>query len=215
MYCTLSEGSKGCAIYESGAIYERMVQYMRGAGIQAKIHCKMQISSIRPEIYYFFAIKNAIHFLLSFKMFLDSRKRKNTNTTLEERTWLITHAEENKKLSSAKLALDFTSKFNRPINRSTVSRILSNKQHLKSMISVDPEIDLKRVTRVISSRKAEFEADLAEILRVKFRSGNSLKFYVGMQKISTRISRGQQMQWKNLYELNLTKRHFKTKCEPI
>ena len=187
IYCTLSEGSKGCAIYESGAIYERMVQYLRGAGIQAKIHCKMPISSIRPEIHYFYVIKNAIHFLLSFKMFLDSRKRKNTNTTLEERTWLITHAEENKNSH----------------HRSTVSRILSNKQHLKSMISVDPEIDLKRVTRVISSRKAEFEADLAEILRVKFRSGNSLKFYVGMQKISTRISRGQQMQWKNLYELNL------------
>ena len=83
-------------------------------------------------------------------MFLDSRKRKNTNTTLEERTWLITHAEENKKLSSAKLALDFTSKFNRPINRSTVSRILSNKQQLKSMISV---VNYEKYLVVIINRK--------------------------------------------------------------
>ena len=39
-------------------------------------------------------------------MFLDSRKRKNSNTTLEERKWLINHAEKNTKLSSTKLALD-------------------------------------------------------------------------------------------------------------
>ena len=35
---------------------------MRLAGIQALIHFKMPISSIRPEIYYFNAIKNEIHF---------------------------------------------------------------------------------------------------------------------------------------------------------
>jgi len=51
--CTLSEGLKSCAIFESGAIYERAVQSLRVAGIQAKIHCKMPISSSRPEIYYF------------------------------------------------------------------------------------------------------------------------------------------------------------------
>ena len=108
-------------------------------------------------------------------MFLDSRKRKNSNTTLEERKWLINHAEENSKLTSTKLALDFSSKFNRTINRSTVSRILTNKQQIKTMISADPEIDLKRVKQVISARRAEFEAELAQVLQVKFRTGNSLK----------------------------------------
>ena len=108
-------------------------------------------------------------------MFLDSRKRKNSNTTLEERKWLINHAEENSKLTSTKLALDFSSKFNRTINRSTVSRILTNKQQIQAMISTDPEIDLKRVKQVISARRAEFEAELAQVLQVKFRTGNSLK----------------------------------------
>ena len=69
-------------------------------------------------------------------MFLDSRKRKNSNTTLEERKWLINHAEENSKLTSTKLALDFSSKFNRTINRSTVSRILTNKQQIKDSVGM-------------------------------------------------------------------------------
>ena len=47
---------------KSVAIQERALQYRKGAGIQAKIHCLMTISSIRPEIYYFHAIKNEIHF---------------------------------------------------------------------------------------------------------------------------------------------------------
>ena len=45
--CTLSEGSKRCAIFESGAIYERVVQSLRMAGIQTKIHCKMAIYCIQ------------------------------------------------------------------------------------------------------------------------------------------------------------------------
>ena len=69
-------------------------------------------------------------------MFLDSRKRKNSNTTLEERKWLINHAEENSKLTLTKLAVDFSSKFNRTINRSTVSRILTNKQQIKDSVGM-------------------------------------------------------------------------------
>ena len=55
---------------------------------------------------------------------------------MEERKWLISHAEENSKLTSTKLALDFSSKFNRTINRSTVSRILTNKQQIKDSVGM-------------------------------------------------------------------------------
>ena len=110
-------------------------------------------------------------------MFSYSQKRKitKTNSTLEEKAWLIDHAEKNDKLSMSRLALDFSSKFNRTINKSTVSRILSSKKQILEMVSADAEIDMKRVKQVVSSKKADFESELAEILRVKFRTGNSFK----------------------------------------
>ena len=95
-------------------------------------------------------------------MFLQSQKRKNTHSTVEEKKWLVNHAEQNEKLSLSRLALDFTSKYNRPINRSTVSRILSNKKQILEMVSADPEVDLKRVKNVLSSNRAEFKFELAE-----------------------------------------------------
>ena len=55
---------------------------------------------------------------------LPQQRKRGSYNTLDQKLWLIKHHEEHKKAKLAKMALDFSSQFNRPITKSAVSRIL-------------------------------------------------------------------------------------------
>ena len=105
----------------------RVLRTWRGAGNHAQILVFDQkfIIFITLKMSFVFTVKNSDYVMFSYSQ---KRKITKTNSTLEEKAWLIDHAEKNDKLSMSRLALDFSSKFNRTINKSTVSRILSSKK---------------------------------------------------------------------------------------
>ena len=53
-------------------------------------------------------------------MFLQKRKR--AHLTLEEKIWIVGRKQENAKLTNAKVALDFSVKFQRPISKNCVQK---------------------------------------------------------------------------------------------
>ena len=61
-------------------------------------------------------------------MFLHNRKR--INLSVEEKIWILRHAEKNDKLSRKKIALDFSTKFNRSITSQCVSNTISKKAEI-------------------------------------------------------------------------------------
>ena len=65
-------------------------------------------------------------------MFLHKRKR--TNLTIEEKKWILRHADNNDKLSRAKIALDFSTKFNRSITGQCVCNVISKKTEILGTI---------------------------------------------------------------------------------
>ena len=70
-------------------------------------------------------------------MFLQKRKR-GPYTSIAKNLWILKQREENKKISLAKLALDFSNEFNQPISISGLSRIIANKK--QSLASMNAEI---------------------------------------------------------------------------
>ena len=65
-------------------------------------------------------------------MFLQNRKR--INLTIEEKKWIVQHAEENKKMSRVKIALDFSTKFNRSITAQCVTKTIAKKAEISRTI---------------------------------------------------------------------------------
>ena len=85
-------------------------------------------------------------------MFSQKRKRE-PYTTLAQKLWLVKQREENKKISLARIAMDFSTEFNRPISISGISRIISQKDELLALSNADPEIETKRVKKKVSLNK--------------------------------------------------------------
>ena len=82
-------------------------------------------------------------------MLLQNRMR-GSYTTLEQKLWILKHREENKKISLARIAMDFSTEFNRAISISGISRIISQKDELLALSNADPEIETKRVKKMVS-----------------------------------------------------------------
>ena len=74
-------------------------------------------------------------------MFLQKRKR--VKLTLEEKLWILSHKKENRESSNAKIALDFSVKFKRPISKNCVQNILSQKESIQSILKAAPDLDVK------------------------------------------------------------------------
>ena len=70
--------------------------------------------------------------IFSTTMFSQKRKRE-PYTTLAQKLWLVKQREENKKISLARIAMDFSTEFNRPISISGISRIISQKDELLAL----------------------------------------------------------------------------------
>ena len=100
-------------------------------------------------------------------MFSQKRKRE-PYTTLAQILWLVKHREENKKISLARIAMDFSTEFNRPISISGISRIISQKDELLALSNADPEIETKRVKKMVSLNRTQFESDLKKLLEKKY-----------------------------------------------
>ena len=58
------------------------------------------------------------------------QNRKRINLTIEEKKWIVQHAEENEKLSRVKIALDFSTKFNRSITAQCVTKTIAKKAEI-------------------------------------------------------------------------------------
>ena len=71
-------------------------------------------------------------------MFLQKRKR--VKLTLEEKLWILSHKKENRESSNAKVALDFSVKFKRPISKNCVQNILSQKESIQSILKAAPDL---------------------------------------------------------------------------
>ena len=92
---------------------------------------------------------------------------------MEQKLWVLKHKEENKKISQRKIALDFSAEFNHPISISGISRIIAQKDELLTSSNADPEIEKKRVKKMVSLDRAQFENDLEKLLEKKYLSGKS------------------------------------------
>ena len=78
-------------------------------------------------------------------MFLQKRKRVCLN--IEEKLWILNYKQENRQITNAKVALDFSAKFKRPITKSCVQN--AEKIHPESRFG-----SLKRLQNI------EFEKDV-------------------------------------------------------
>ena len=91
-------------------------------------------------------------------MFLQKRKR-GPYTSIAQKLWILKKREKNKKISLAKLALDFSNEFNQPMSISGLSRIIANKEQLLASMNAAPEINTKRMKKTVSIDRAQFESD--------------------------------------------------------
>ena len=97
-------------------------------------------------------------------MFLQKKKR-GPYTNVDQKLWILKDSDETRKISLAKLALDFSNQFNHPISISAISRIIVNKDHLLASMNSAPEIDTERVKKMVSINRAQFESDLEKLLK--------------------------------------------------
>ena len=68
--------------------------------------------------------------------------------------------------------------FNRPISISGINRIISQKDELLALSNADPEIETKRVKKMVSLDRAQFESDLKKLLEFSIQNRcprNSIK----------------------------------------
>ena len=75
-------------------------------------------------------------------MFLQKRKR--VRLTRKEKLWILSHKKENRESSNAKVALDFSVKFKRPISKNCVQDILSQKESIQSILKAAPDLYVKK-----------------------------------------------------------------------
>ena len=103
-------------------------------------------------------------------MFLQKRKR--AHLTLEEKIWIVGRKQENAKLTNAKVALDFSVKFQRPISKNCVQKILGQKDKIQSILKAAPDLEVKKAKHLIVATKFEFKKELEALLESKYRSLN-------------------------------------------
>ena len=71
-------------------------------------------------------------------------KKKRVRLTMEEKLWLLSHHEKNPKITQAKIGLDFSAKFKRPISKQCVCNIIHQKEEIKAFVEADPELEIKK-----------------------------------------------------------------------
>ena len=72
------------------------------------------------------------------------QKNKRTHLTIEEKLWVLNHKRENRNSTNAKVALNFSVRFHRPISKNCVQNILSQKESIQSILKAAPDLDVKK-----------------------------------------------------------------------
>ena len=114
------------------------------------------------------------------------------------------HHENNTKISHAKLALDFSAKYNRPISKSTVTRILTKKSQISDVVSVVPKMELMCVKRLLSANRAKFENISCKPFTKKFRRPRCPSKTTGLRvsRLSTSILYFEIIKkWKKIFHI--------------
>ena len=92
---------------------------------------------------------------------MSKEKKKKLALTIAEKSWILDHAEKNKSLSGARLVFDFTAKFGRPIHKTTITRILKQKNEIRQINATTIDLNTSKVHR-ISTSVFQFQSELAE-----------------------------------------------------
>ena len=71
-------------------------------------------------------------------------KKKRVRLTIEEKQWVVNPHEQNPKISQAKIGLDFSAKFKRPISRQCVCNTIQQNEEIKAFVEADPELEIKK-----------------------------------------------------------------------
>ena len=94
---------------------------------------------------------------------------------MEEKHWIIKNKDENPQISQPKI----TSRFDRPITRQCVSRILQKKTKILTSIlasiDADPELQLKMIKHFKTVSTAKFDAELLQLIVQKYNLLNLLQ----------------------------------------
>ena len=79
-------------------------------------------------------------------------KKKRVRLIMEEKLWLVSHHDKNPKIAQAKIGLDFSAKFKRPISKQGVCNIIQQKK-IKAFDEADPGLEIKKQETHVLSRK--------------------------------------------------------------
>ena len=85
--------------------------------------------------------------------------RKRARLSFDQKLWIIKHKRENRRITLAEVALDFSEKFKRPISHQAISYVIKNRNDIYQNINADPEKNLKKTKYVKKDAMAKFEAD--------------------------------------------------------
>ena len=80
-------------------------------------------------------------------------KKKRVRLSVEEKIWILNHRKENPLISQNKIALDFSAKFKKTVDRTCVTKILQKIDQLLAYSKADPEIESKRIKQMTTITK--------------------------------------------------------------
>ena len=95
--------------------------------------------------------------------------RKRVNLSLQEKIWIVKKKEENKKISQAKLGLDFSIEFKRPISKQCISKILSQSEEILALAEKNPELETKKAFKLQKLTIGAVVTTLYELIINKFK----------------------------------------------
>ena len=84
-------------------------------------------------------------------------KKKRVRLSVEEKIWILNHRKENPMISQNKIALDFSAKFKKTVDRTCVTKVLQKSDQLLAFSKADPELERKKTKNITTITKVEVE----------------------------------------------------------
>ena len=81
----------------------------------------------------------------------DANKEKKSATLRRKKIWILNHRKENPLISQNKIALDFSAKFKKTVDRTCVTKVLQKSDQLLAFSKADPELERKKKTKNITT----------------------------------------------------------------
>ena len=82
-------------------------------------------------------------------------KKKRVRLSVEEKIWILNHRKENPLISQNKIALDFSAKLKKTVDRTSVTKVLQKSDQLLAfhLLGNDPLPNLSNLTLVYIAKK--------------------------------------------------------------